>query len=268
MSNALASLALFLASVHPPVPVSSQVLYLETFAAYQQTHISVANPAPVPDVWPLHERIAWAANSLLAIVGYIGVIIAVSTLKKIERQTQATEAAAQAATDSANASLLYAKALASAERPWILITIERSPKLNNSFHIMATNRGRAPAQLLSAPAHITIVTDETYLPTDPVYEKAEATALPSPSILLPGESALIQPISRDDLRWICKTEDSLRRIELWEEKVFVYGKILYTNLVTPHDKQTHETRWCCWYVHGENSSDLVLTGPSAYNKHT
>jgi hypothetical protein len=39
-------------------------------------------------------------------------------------------------------------------------------------------------------------------------------------------------------------------------------------LSTVSEKFTHETFWCCRYIHGEKSSALVMAGPPEYNKHT
>src|ERR1039458_8579089 len=47
-----------------------------------QPHITVANPAPAPLTWSLHEQISWAANLVLVILGYVGIMMAVSLLKK------------------------------------------------------------------------------------------------------------------------------------------------------------------------------------------
>jgi hypothetical protein len=46
------------------------------------------------------DWIAWRANPLLAIVGAIGVFVAVLTLRRIDRQTRATEVAAIAASEA------------------------------------------------------------------------------------------------------------------------------------------------------------------------
>jgi len=64
----------------------------------QPPHITVANPpAPAPAPWSLHEQIAWAANLVLVLLGYVGIMMAVSLLKKITRQTAYAETAADAA---------------------------------------------------------------------------------------------------------------------------------------------------------------------------
>src|ERR1035437_5258419 len=61
----------------------------------QPSHMSVANPAPAPSAWNLHEQITWAANLVLVILGYAGIMMAVSLLKKIDRQMGYAETAAK-----------------------------------------------------------------------------------------------------------------------------------------------------------------------------
>jgi hypothetical protein len=39
-------------------------------------------------------------------------------------------------------------------------------------------------------------------------------------------------------------------------------------LIAPADSQEHETNWCCWYIHGRQTSGLVIAGPPEYNSHT
>ena len=235
---------------------------------YPPPRITVANPPPMPQPWPLHDQIAWAANLVLVIVGYAGVILAVSTLKKIERHTRSTEAAAEAAADSAQAALLNAQAIIDSRRPWLLITVEPSRSIENSFTVEATNRGRSPAKIIATAEQIKIAIDEAHLPYTPEYKSEEPGAPFVPIILLPGESAAIKPFCRDDLKAICKTEETLKRVEKWEEKVFIYGKVVYGDLIAPSGKQTHETAWCCWYIHGRQKSGLVIAGPPEYNLHT
>ena len=235
---------------------------------YPEPHIAVANPAPVPESWPTPDRISWVANVVLAIVAYIGIILAISTLKKIERNTRATEALAEAAANSAQAALLNAQAVIDAGRPWLLITVETSRSVANSFAVKATNRGRCPANMITSMERIMIVPDESHLPSTPEYENQNTGAALVPIILLPGESTTIKSFSRDDLKGICENEELFKKVENWEEKVFIYGKVLYRDLIEPADKQIHETSWCCWYIHGRQKSGLVIAGVAEYNLHT
>jgi len=70
------------------------------------------------------------------------------------------------------------------------------------------------------------------------------------------------------VKGICESEEAFRRVENWEEKIFLYGRVLYQDLIAPADNQTHVTAWCCWYIHGRQKSALVISGPPEYNLHT
>jgi hypothetical protein len=231
-------------------------------------HISVATPAPAPTPWTWQDRVAWAANLLLAVFGYLGVMMGLSLLKKIERQTQYVETAAQAAAESANAALLHAQAIIRAERPWILITVEPSRSVENGFTVTATNRGRGPARVISTIDKTTSAVDQSHLPEQPQYDDVTPSAALSSVVLLPGESTGIKSFSRDEVRSFCASDEKLRRVEKWEELILLYGRVVYKDLIMAGEGETRETSWCCWYIHGRQKSGMVMAGPSAYNRHT
>jgi hypothetical protein len=60
----------------------------------------LASSASMTMEWSWHDEVLWVANLILAVVGVGGIIVAVLTLVKIERQTKATEYAVKAARDS------------------------------------------------------------------------------------------------------------------------------------------------------------------------
>jgi hypothetical protein len=235
---------------------------------YQTPRITIATPAPAPAPWPLQDRILWAANILLALLAYAGIMMAVSTLKKIERQTKYGEIAATAAADSAQAALLHAQAIPHAERPWVLVTVTPSPSIENGFNIVATNRGRSPARVVAMADETKITVNEAHLPGIPEF-RPEDPEMPSVSlILLPGESNTIKSFCRDDVKGLCESGEKLQRIENWEERIFLYGKVVYKDLMAPPDDQSHQTGWCCRYIHGRQKSGLVMAGTQEYNLHT
>lgn len=234
----------------------------------QPAHITIATPAPAPAPWQWPDRVAWVARILLAVLGYVGIMLGLSLLKKIERQTQYAEAAAQAAADSAQAALLHAQAIIRAERPWILITAEPSRSLDNSFTVTATNRGRGPARIISTVDKITTAVDQNHLPDQPEFDEVNPSAALSSVVLLPGESTGIKSFSRDEVKDFCGSDEKVKRFEKWEELILLYGKVVYRDLVQAGESQTHETTWCCWYIHGRQKSGMVMAGPAAYNMHT
>lgn len=249
----------------PALSPSADTKPEDAIPSHPQPRITIANPPPVTAVWSLQDRILWGACLCLVFLGYAGVLIALRTLKKIERQTQSNEILAQAALESASAARMNAQAILDADRPWILITVEPSPQAKNAFRIVATNRGRSPAEIIVTADRIGIVADENLLPESPEFTKEKTLAVPA--VLLPGESTVVQPFSREDVKWVCKTEESLRRIELWQDSIFLYGRLIYRSLLVPHNSPSHQIDWCCKYIHGESASSLVIGGPPAYNKH-
>ncbi|MGP8253246.1 MAG: hypothetical protein ACLQHF_14545 [Terracidiphilus sp.] len=234
----------------------------------QPAHITIATPAPAPAPWLWPDRVAWVAKILLAVLGYVGIMVALSTLKKIDRQSHYAEVTAQAAADSAQAALLHAQAIIRAERPWILITVEPSRSVDNSFTVTATNRGRGPARIVSTIDRITTAVDQTHLPEQPEFDEVTPSAALSSVVLLPGESTAIKSFSRDEVKNFCESDEELKRVEKWEELILLYGIVVYRDLMAPGDGETHQTRWCCWYIHGRQKSGMVMAGPPAYNMHT
>ena len=195
-------------------------------------------------------------------------MLALATLRKIERQSHYAEAAAQAAADSAQAALLHAQAIIRTERPWILISVEPSRSLDNGFTVTATNRGRGPARIVSTIDKITSAVDQSHLPEQPEFDELAPSAALSSVILLPGESTGIKSFNRDEVKSFCGSDEKLRRVEKWEELILLYGKVTYKDLMEVGGDATHETAWCCWYIHGRQKSGMVMTGPAAYNRHT
>jgi hypothetical protein len=88
-----------------------------------------------------------------------------------------------------------------------------------------------------------------------------------PLILLPGESTTIKTFTRDEVKSVCENLVQVQRVEDWEEKIYLYGNVTYTDLVASGGA-AHETGWCCWYIHGRQKSGMVMAGPPEYNRHT
>jgi hypothetical protein len=230
--------------------------------------IIVNPPAPAPSQWEWHDRVAWGAGIVLAVLGYVGIMLALRTLKSIDRHLQSGTATAEAAVGSASAALALAQAIANSERPWIVVTVEPFLTMENSFKVMASNRGRSPARIVSSIDQVQVALDETALPKVPEFDDSQTGDEPEPIVLLPGEATGIWALNRNDLPTICKTPEVLQSVERWHDTLFLYGRINYMELDAIGDTHTHETYWCCRYIHGEKNSALVMAGPPAYNKHT
>jgi hypothetical protein len=230
-------------------------------------HIAISTPAPAPAPWLWQERVAWGANLVLVVLGYVGIMLAISLLRKIERGTRHAEEATLAAAESARAAVKLAESLQRADRPWILMGVRPAQNIENGFTVVAMNRGRGAARIETTVEEKVVAIDEQHLAPTPVYKDQPARPT-DPIILLPGESADLASFSRTDARDACDSEEQFQRVENWEEKVFLYGKITYSDLAAPDDAPLHESSWCCWYIHGRQKSGMVMAGPPAYNKHT
>jgi hypothetical protein len=230
-------------------------------------HITIATPAPAPAPWTWQQKLTWSANIVLVVLGYIAIVLVISLLRKIERQTRFTEETAKSASEAARAALIFAEAMERSERPWILVSIRPSHNIENGFTVMATNRGKGPARILSTIDDVTCVADENRLDPRPVF-RGESAAPEEPIILLPGESIDLKIFNRADVADIAGTEERLKRVENWDEKIYLYGNIVYQDLAVPNDAERHESAWCAWYIHGRQKSGMVMAGPPAYNRHT
>ena len=69
------------------------------------------------------------------------------------------------------------------------------------------------------------------------------------------------------MKSICETPAQVLRVEDWKEKIYLYGKVAYTELVASGD-EVHDSGWCCWYIHGRQKSGMIMAGPLDYNRHT
>jgi hypothetical protein len=233
-------------------------------APVPQIVVTPSSPQPAP--WTWHDRVLWGALLVLVILGYIGVVLSLRILKNIQRQTEFGVSAAQAALQCANAALESSQAIVDSGRPWIVVTVEPFLTVEHGFKVMATNRGRTPARILAKSDCVKIAPDETKLPATPDFDSGKSATPFEPIILLPGESAGIRPFRRADMRSYCSSDEQFKRVEKWEEKLFMYGRVIYRDLISPLDQPNHETDWCCWYVYGDKDA-LVIAGPPEYNKH-
>jgi len=231
-------------------------------------HITVVNPPPQPapvPVWPWHARISWAADLVLVLLAYAALLMGLSLLRKIEQQSKYCEEAAAAAAESAQAVMLQVKSMVEAERPWILVDVEPDRATENGFLVTATNRGRSPARIEAADDAVAFAANEAGLKEHPEFGESKPFV---PLILLPGERTVIKEFSRGDVNELCGSEERLKKVEDWEERIYLYGRIEYRDLISPRDEQTHESTWCCWYIHGRQKSGLVTAGPRAYHAHS
>jgi hypothetical protein len=203
---------------------------------------------------------AYGANLLLVGVGIGGIIIAACTLKKIERQTQATEGAV-------NASQLNIQAFINSERPWILVKAEPSKRRDFGWELIATNKGRTPAEVVAQADNCVLLEINASLPDIAGYGKSKI--YPAPQIILPEESFAVGEITQYSL---CKNDRaSITRFRNVEMEGYVYGSIIYRDLLSPSSVEPHETRWCFSILPWEDQGMLLQEhgwGGHEYIRHT
>jgi hypothetical protein len=149
-----------------------------------------------------------------------------------------------------------------------MVTAEPSPGVQNSSKVVATNRGKSPARIIATVERIVIAIDENHLLTAPEYDARKPGVSLDPIILLPGESSSLRIFGWEDVERFCSNGERLKRLEDWDEKIFLHGKITYEDLVAPAGRETHETSWCCWYITGQKRSGLVTVEVPGFNVQT
>jgi hypothetical protein len=86
-------------------------------SSLDQISINITNPTTMPIPWGWKEWWIWGANLTLVAVGIGGIVVAVCTLKKIERQTKATEDATKIAKENMAALISKERARVRVEPP-------------------------------------------------------------------------------------------------------------------------------------------------------
>ncbi len=256
-----------------PVPEAESK---ESTSDNQRPTINVTNPAPMPESWSWHDKVAWGAGLLLLVVAGI-------TLRWFIIQTTATKKAAEAA-------LLNAQAIINAERAWIAVTIveefstpdrEESIEEHNrrvrrfavaqagkespTFHISCINKGRTPAKVIGGDFSHCFIDLPDNLPV-PV-EYSSPIFMPDPTFVVNGESFRLHPGFKPDFTW--KRGKTPEEVGYFTDFLMFYGRIAYEDIFTLPDgsRAVHETRWCFAYRPGDERP-FVACGPSEYNGHT
>ena len=199
---------------------------------YQQPTINVTNPAPMPESWSWHDKIAWGASLLLLVVAAV-------TLRWFIIQNNATKKAADAA-------LLNAQAVISAERPWIVLDVAIDH--DKTFIFSAKNVGRSAAKIISICNRVPFIVDSDALPTPPDYRE-EDEFVNTPILLPPGEMHCIAffnfgKFQDANFQWASAVQFG------GGKSIYIYGRIQYLPMPEMPGSLADpwETRYCRWYV--------------------
>jgi hypothetical protein len=192
--------------------------------------------------------------------------IATATLAVLEQQSESMRFQAGALKDSADAGLLHAKALINTERPWIMVSAERSEMCADWFEVSVKNVGRTPAILLGCSQNFAFGGHTGSIPRDPQY--AEMFEYDPPLIMLP-----------DDKHQICLITEVMlyRAIDAHKadggsglDFVYPYGYVAYRDVLDSPTAMRHETRWCYWlgFKSGDKPATIHSIGIGKYAGHT
>lgn len=169
---------------------------------------------------------------------------------------------------AAEAGLLNAQALINSERPWVLVKVEPSKGIFgfDGFDIIAVNRGRTPAFIVSYTFDCLIVDEGESMPAEPEYGKAK----PVCAILLPDEPMRLDSVGGGTVAMYCIDEEKWQRVVGMDAWAYFVGRIVYRDLLSPIDTPPHETDWAFSYVQGsgEDFHLTPFTPPPGWTKHT
>jgi hypothetical protein len=189
------------------------------------------------------------------------------TLFVIAWQSVETHAAAKSGEDAAEIALANTKTLINVERPWLVMAIERDKELKNLFRMKAVNRGRTPAQIISISDGCLIAPVRDKLPIPPEYIRVKT--LEATDLLIQGEYQTIFEYSRDHLRMAIDDSAWFDCVCEGTHFAYIFGKILYRDLIASKSVEPHETAWCCILLLGSDGEDhfFFTDGQSGYTKH-
>lgn len=183
------------------------------------------------ETWTFYLAVAVAVTAILQVVG-IGFQIAI-----FRKQTALMTGALAAAQSSAEAAKLNAQAIINSERPWLLIVIKPVMGPMGGFNVHVRNRGRTPAMITAAHIGCEAVKSISGLPNEPRYTSRN---LVQDRIVMPDGAARIIWFDSGTLH---RMLDGRFPQFSWEGEVYIFGTVLYRDLLNPSPTELHETRW-------------------------
>ena len=224
------------------------------------------------EMWPWHDIVAWVANLILAAVATVGVFIALATLRKLERQTKASE-------DSAKAQM-------NADRAWVMASVAGDPaeplvdNLAKGIHPGIVWRlqifGNTPAKITRTQIRCRIVDCDPAMVFQPLLEPTpvyptDDNHVEGKVVSPPGHTALINV----SVEFVPNTElkSSLYQVQMGGAFLISYGRVEYQDAFG----RSGLTQFCAIYTPYRggvisspdgtvlNPVGFHIGGPSAYN---
>lgn len=237
--------------------------------------ITVSELPPVSITRDWIDYTAWGISVAIVVIGAVGVFLARRTLIAMEGQLTEIQAASKQTTkmiehagNQASAALLNAQVLRNSERPWILIESQRGPD-DKSSSLIARNRGRSPARIaMSSESNWKFIRAIDLIDLRPERPNYGAISpIEDSIIILPGEGTYILKITDWDLRRKCESEERFGAVKDGNLELYIFGKLIYQDLLSADSDSFHETGWCCHYLL-DSPNFLSMFGLPGYTYHT
>lgn len=184
-------------------------------------------------------------------------------------QADETRKSARGAEKAADAALLNVNVFIRSERPWISVKIEQTP-WGRGFNVIAMNKGRTPARILSHAENCIVMDAMEYatefLPIPPQYGESVMEL----ETVLPEDSTEIYEITRKSITKAGYSETDVSKLERCASVAYVFGVIVYCDVLGTSSEVTYETRWCCWLVPDSTPDGVIacLSTQDGYTGHT
>ncbi len=216
-----------------------------------------------PETWPTWALVFVGVGAIYAALRTLGAIKRQADI--LERQTKATEIASEAAKASADA-------VKSAERPWVLATLDgrafRPDTMNDAVIRVVCNcenYGRTPPTINALVAKMIQLDRTQTLAPEPNYSATDVQAQTSELLLAP---VVLPPGGRIQRPFYLPRLGRLA-VERGDAILYIYGQVLYRDAFGDE----HETRFCYEFKPALGGADpaiagFYISGPAPYNKAT
>jgi hypothetical protein len=188
-------------------------------------------------------------------------MLGVPTLGVLCWQAQESRRAATAAKDAAYAALLNAKALIISERPWLLVSIQKSTTSADTWIVQARNAGRTPAELMEGHClcakHSVLFKEPSEVPNDPF-------PLPMQNLIVNEDSFKIREIMPETQ--ITQADKDGQGID--PQSLFVYGWVSYWDTFTDREAAGAEPFLTRWIFRYDSASKQFFRVAGNYTKNT
>jgi len=169
--------------------------------------------------------------------------VVILTFAVIGWQADETRKAAEAAVSNA-------RAVINSERPWLRMVTHKSPR--GGFAVRVKNKGRTPARIIAAHIGSAAVERIFDLPKKPLYQHEN---LLQDRIVVADDSVLLLWFDRKRLKEMMG-EDFYRAI-IQKRQAFVFGTVIYRNILNPKEIPPSETRWICLFELNEKGDSVL-----------